>query len=324
MMKDKKNILNELKSGTSQVLPEEELKKKLAYDRPLNIKLGMDPTAPDLHLGHAVVLNKLKQFQDLGHNIIFLIGDFTARIGDPTGKTKTRPPLDDKEIENNTKTYFDQVSKILDPKKIVIRYNSEWLGKLSCKEIVSLCAKVTVARLTERDDFSKRLKSNQPVGLHELLYPVFQGYDSVELKADIEMGGTDQTFNLLFGRYLQEHYKQEPQVILTVPILEGLDGKEKMSKSLGNAIGLTEDPSVVYGQLMSMSDQLMWRYYHLLLDVSAKKIEEMKGDVESGKAHPMGLKKQMALGIVLRYWSEDEANKAQSSFEALFQKKRLL
>src|SRR5581483_2267849 len=225
-------------SGTAQIIPENELVKKLESGKNLKIKLGMDPTAPDLHLGHAVVLSKLKQFQDMGHEIIFLIGDFTASIGDPTGKSKTRPPLDDKEIEHNMKTYFDQVGKILDKSKIHVKFNSQWLSVLNSKEIIRLCAKVTVARLTEREDFANRLKNHQPISFHELLYPLFQGYDSVELKADVELGGTDQTFNLLMGRFLQEQYDQSPQVIVTLPLLIGLDGVHKMSKSLGNAIGL--------------------------------------------------------------------------------------
>ena len=318
-MANKNDILDKIKSGTSQVLPANELEKKLSKNRPLKIKLGMDPTAADLHLGHAVVLNKLKVFQDLGHEIIFLIGDFTAKIGDPTGRSKTRPPLTDKEIKSNTKTYFDQVSKILDPKKIKVSYNSEWLSKLSCHDILSLTSKVTVARLIERDDFSKRLAGSLPVGMHELLYPIFQGYDSVVLHADIELGGTDQTFNLLFGRYLQERYDQEPQVIITVPLLEGLDGTEKMSKSLGNAIGLAEDSAEAYGKLMSISDELMWRYYSLLLNRSDDEITEMK----NGKDHPMELKKGMARGIIKRYWSAEESVSAQKNFEDLFQKKDL-
>ena len=316
-MKIMKNTIENLKKGTAQVLPEDCFEKKLSSKKKLKIKLGMDPTAPDLHLGHVVVLNKLKQLQDLGHEIIFLIGDFTARIGDPTGKSKTRPPLDEKTISENTKTYFEQVGRILDPNKISIRYNSEWLGKLSCKEIVSLCSTVTVARLTERDDFSKRLKEGTPVGMHELLYPIFQGYDSVVLKADIEIGGTDQTFNLLFGRYLQERYNQEPQAIMTLPLLEGLDGKEKMSKSLGNYVGLTEKPQNAYGKLMSISDEHMWKYFHLLLGVTDKEINEMK----KSNAHPMELKKKMAHDVISAYWSESDASLAQDYFENIFQKK---
>ncbi|HZW61884.1 MAG TPA: tyrosine--tRNA ligase, partial [Candidatus Babeliales bacterium] len=272
---DVKSILAQLKRGTVQILPEDELLKKLSKGKPLKIKLGMDPTSTDLHLGHAVVLSKMKQFQDLGHDIIFLIGDFTARIGDPTGRSKTRPPLTEEEIAHNTKTYFDQVSKILDPKKITVRYNSEWLDALTMKEMVKLCGKVTLARLTEREDFAKRIAENQTIGFHELLYPLFQGYDSIALHADIELGGTDQTFNLLMGRFLQEHYGQEGQVIITVPLLEGLDGHAKMSKSLGNAVGIAEPADQAFGKLMSMPDALMWRYFHLLLDKDQDEISQM-------------------------------------------------
>lgn len=313
--------LQRLMTGTSQVIPQEELRKKLQQDKPLKVKLGMDPTAPDLHLGHAVVLSKLKQFQDLGHEVIFLIGDFTARIGDPTGKSKTRPPLTEKEIAHNTTTYFEQVSKILDPKKVTIRFNSEWLDALTSKDLVALCAKVTLARLTERDDFAARIAKHESIGFHELLYPLFQGYDSVALKADVELGGTDQTFNLLMGRYLQEQYGQEPQVIMTTPLLEGLDGVNKMSKSLGNTIGLTEPANQAFGKLMSISDTLMWRYFEVLLLIPSHEIHVMQEQVAAGTTHPMQLKKQMAHDIVARFWSKDEADSAQETFEALFQKK---
>ena len=225
-----------LATGTSQIIPESELRKKLESGKKLNIKLGMDPTSPDLHLGHAVVLGKLKQFQDLGHNVIFLIGDFTARIGDPSGKSKTRPPLTEEEITANMKTYFEQVGKILDPEKVVVRYNSEWLGGMSFADVIRLCSQVTLARLIERDDFAKRLQENKPIAFHEMLYPLCQGYDSVALHADVELGGTDQTFNLLMGRFLQEQVNQSPQLIITTPLLVGLDGVQKMSKSLGNVI----------------------------------------------------------------------------------------
>ncbi len=318
---DAKKTLEEIKIGTVQVVPEDELLKKLKSGRKLKIKLGMDPTAPDLHLGHAVVLSKLKQFQDLGHDVIFLIGDFTARIGEPTGKSKTRPPLDEIEIAHNMKTYFDQVSKILDPDKVIIRYNSEWLDKLHAKDMVNLCAKLTLARLIERDDFASRIKEGKPVGFHELLYPILQGYDSVVLRSDVELGGTDQTFNLLVGRYLQEQFDQEPQVVITTPLLEGLDGVQKMSKSLGNAIGLAEPADQVFGKLMSISDTLMWRYLELLLHTSKEEISELQAKVAYGTMHPMSLKKDMAHKIIARFWSEKEANKARETFEALFQKK---
>ncbi|MBI2775298.1 tyrosine--tRNA ligase [Candidatus Dependentiae bacterium] len=310
-----------LAMGTVQIVSPEDLKKKLMRGIPLKIKLGCDPTAPDLHLGHAVVLSKMKQFQEFGHQVIFLIGDFTARIGDPTGKSKTRPPLSDEEIAHNTATYFAQVGKILDPDKTIIRFNSEWLAELSIKDFVKLCAKSTLARLIEREDFSNRLKSHEPIGFHELLYPLMQGYDSVALEADVELGGTDQTFNLLMGRFLQEHYRQEPQVIMTTPLLEGLDGVQKMSKSLGNYIGLTEPADKAYGKLMSISDKLMWRYMELLLHTPVATISMWQERVAGGTTHPMELKKQMAHDVVSRFWSADEAKKAQEQFEALFQQK---
>lgn len=307
--------------GSQQVIPVEELKKKLAHGKRLRVKLGLDPTAPDLHLGHAVVLSKLKQFFDAGHEVIFLVGDFTARIGDPTGRSKTRPPLDDAAIAHNMKTYLEQVGKILDTKKITVAYNSEWLSKLTMKDLVELCSKVTLARITEREDFAKRIANHEPVGFHELLYPLMQGYDSVALKADVELGGTDQTFNLLMGRYLQEQYGQEPQVIMTVPLLEGLDGVQKMSKSLGNYIGLTEPASQAYGKLMSMSDQLMWRYFLVLLHKTEAEIKKMQEEVTSGTAHPMQLKKQMAYEIITNFWSPQEADDAQKQFEAVFEQR---
>lgn len=315
------DILKKLLAGTSAVLPAGELEKKLAKNKPLRIKLGMDPTSPDLHLGHAVVLSHLKLFQDLGHHVIFLIGDFTARIGDPTGRSKTRPALSEEDIQRNTKTYFDQVSKILDPNKVEVRYNSEWLDKLSSRDWITLCGKVTLARLTEREDFTNRITHNQPIGFHELLYPLLQGYDSVALHADVELGGTDQTFNLLMGRFLQEHYGQEAQVIMTLPILEGLDGVQKMSKSLGNAIGLAEPADQAYGKLMSISDELMWNYYSLLLKMSDEEIRALQAAVAQGSKHPMELKKHMAYGIIDRFWSKEEARAAQETFEHLFQKR---
>ncbi len=316
-------LLENFKIGTVAVLPEEDFKKKLASGKRLKIKLGMDPTAPDLHLGHAVVLRKLKQFQDAGHEIIFLIGDFTARIGDPTGKSKTRPVLGDQEIEANTKTYFEQVTRILDPHKVTIVYNSEWLGHLSFTDMVKLCSKVTLARIIEREDFKNRLEQQTPIGFHELLYPLMQGYDSVALKADVELGGTDQTFNLLMGRVLQEQYGQEPQAILTVPLLEGLDGSEKMSKSLGNYVGLSEAPQTAFGKLMSISDTLMWRYFEVLLLTPADTLAKYKHEVAVGTIHPMDLKKKMAHDIVALFWSAKEAVEAQQHFESIFQHKDL-
>ncbi len=322
-MNDIEKALAILTQGSVDCLPVGGLKKKLETGKKLKIKLGMDPTAPDLHLGHAVVLRKMRQFQDLGHEIIFLIGDYTARIGDPTGKSKTRPPLSDADIEKNSKTYFDQIGRILDPARLRIEYNSTWLSKLSFGDTIQLCAKVTVARMLERDDFAKRMAQQQPIALHELLYPIMQGYDSVALQADVELGGTDQTFNLLCGRFLQEQYGQNPQVILTTPLLEGLDGVEKMSKSLGNYIGLTDDPCDAYGKLMSISDTLMWRYFSLLLSKSDQAIEQMKMDVAACSIHPMDLKKQMAFGIIQEFWSHPDAVTAQENFIALFQKKDL-
>lgn len=310
-----------LKTGTVQIIPEVDLQKKLTSGKKLIIKLGMDPTAPDLHLGHAVVLAKMRQFQDLGHEVVFLIGDFTARIGDPTGKSKTRPPLTEEAIAHNTVTYFQQVGKILDPAKLRVVYNSEFLDALSVKDLVKLCAMVTLAQLTEREDFAKRIAAHEPISFHELLYPLFQGYDSVALHADVELGGTDQTFNLLMGRTLQEKFGQEPQVVITTPLLEGLDGVHKMSKSLGNTIGLIEPAQEAYAKLMSISDTLMWRYYHLLLSMNDAQISALQGRVEQGALHPMVCKKQMAHGIVTRFWSASEADSAQEKFEALFQRK---
>lgn len=320
-MNDVKKQLEVLQSGTVQVVPEDEFVKKLERGKPLKVKLGMDPTAPDLHLGHAVVLSKLKQFQDFGHEVIFLIGNFTARIGDPTGRSKTRPPLSQEEIAHNTTTYFEQVGKILDTSKITIRFNAEWLDALSMTDLVNMAGKVTLARLTEREDFAERIAKHEAIGFHELLYPLFQAYDSVALEADVELGGTDQTVNLLMGRYLQEHYGQEPQVIMTMPILEGLDGVAKMSKSLGNTISLTESADQAFGKLMSISDTLMWRYMQLLLHTTDKDISFFQERVAYGSTHPMSLKKQMAYDIVAKFWSEDEAGAAREQFEALFQKK---
>lgn len=307
--------------GTQTVIPKDALLAKLQGGRKLLIKLGMDPTAPDLHLGHAVVLNKMRQFQDLGHTCVFLIGDFTARIGDPTGRSKTRPPLTSEQIVENTRTYFEQVKKILDPDKTVVRYNSEWLDKLAVNDVIKLLAKITVARIIEREDFAKRLAEQQPISMHELLYPIMQGYDSVALNADVELGGSDQTFNLLCGRYLQEQYGQEAQAIITVPLLEGLDGVQKMSKSYGNAIGLIEPAVQAFGKLMSISDDLMWRYSLLLLNTAPEIIEGLKEDIAVARIHPMDVKKDQAQAIIARYWSPTEAQDARSAFEAVFQQR---
>jgi tyrosyl-tRNA synthetase len=307
--------------GVVKILPDGGLEAKLKEHRPLRIKLGADPTSSNLHLGHAVVLKKLKQFQDLGHEVIFLIGDFTARIGDPTGKSKTRPPLDVTEIAKNMQTYFDQIGRVLDRSKISVRYNSEWLASLTLQDMIKLCSSMTVAQLIEREDFAKRLAENQAIGLHELLYPILQGYDSVALKADVEVGGTDQTFNMLCGRQLQEHFGQNPQIVITMPLLEGLDGVQKMSKSLGNAVGLTEPASQAYGKMMSISDDMMWKYYTLLLDYSPEQIAALQKDIADGVKHPMDLKKKMAHDVIEQFWGPVDAESAQEQFEAVFQKR---
>ncbi len=313
------------KGNVSAAIPLPELVARLeAAERTgeqLVIKLGADPTSPNLHLGHAVVLSKMREFQLLGHKIVFLIGDFTARIGDPTGRSKTRPPLSDEEIARNSATYLEQVGRILDPDKITVRYNSEWLSGLSSKDWLQLCGKVTLARLIEREDFAQRLAAQQPIAMHEMMYPLLQGYDSVALKADVELGGTDQTFNLLMGRFLQEQFGQRPQVVMTTPLLVGLDGVVKMSKSYGNAIGLTDPANEAYGKLMSISDELMWNYYELLLQKSAEQITLLREAVATQEAHPMELKKQLAHGIVAKFWTTPEADEAQAQFEQLFQKK---
>jgi len=320
-MKNIQETFQLIKQNTVQITPEDAFLKKLEKKEKLIIKLGMDPTAPDLHLGHTIVLSKLREFQDLGHTIVFLIGDFTTRIGDPSGRSKTRPPLTIAEIEYNMKTYFDQVGKVLDTTKAVIRYNSEWLSALTFVDIIQLCGKVTVARIIEREDFAQRLAQKEPIGLHELLYPLMQGYDSIALRADVELGGTDQTFNLLMGRTLQEQYGQEPQVIITTPLLEGLDGVQKMSKSLGNYVSLNDSAQNAYGKLMSISDTLMWRYLALLLYKTEHKIVQLQTAVSAETLHPMTLKKEMAHDIVARFWPPDEAAHAATAFEALFQKK---
>lgn len=313
--------IQKLSSGTVNIYSEDELVEAIKKGKKLKVKLGADPTAPDLHLGHAVVLSKLREFQDLGHEVIFLIGNFTAQIGDPTGKDKTRPPLSAAAIQNNLQSYFDQVGKVLDPAKITIVYNADWLAKLTTADLVSLLAKVTLARITERDDFEKRIKNNQSIGMHELLYPIFQAYDSVELRADVELGGTDQTFNLLMGRFLQEQFGQKGQIAMTMPLLIGLDGVHKMSKSLGNYVGLNEPASQAFGKLMSMSDELMWHYFMILLGKTAEQIAHMKLQVAEQSLHPMNLKKDMAYSVVERFWSTQDAADARNQFEALFQNK---
>ncbi|HXK58975.1 MAG TPA: tyrosine--tRNA ligase [Acidobacteriota bacterium] len=312
-----------LLKGAADVINEEELRKKLEKShrtgKPLTVKVGFDPTAPDLHLGHTVLIRKMKHFQDLGHRVIFLIGDFTGLIGDPTGRNRTRPPLTKEAILANAETYKKQVFKILDPEKTVVDFNSRWLATLTSEDWIRLCAKYTVARMLERDDFAKRMSNNQPISIHELLYPLAQAYDSVFLQADFELGGTDQKFNLLVGRDIQREYGQEPQVLLMTPILEGLDGVEKMSKSLKNYIGITEPPEEIYGKIMSISDELMWRYYELLTDEPYSAIQKMKQDVEAGVAHPMQLKADLALRIVADFHSREAAEAAQAHFTRVFQ-----
>ena len=308
-----------IKKGSAEIIRESELRSKLeksrAAGKPLRVKLGMDPTAPDLHLGHTVVLRKLKHFQDLGHTVIFLIGDFTGMIGDPTGRSATRPPLSREQIEQNAETYKAQVFKILDPQKTVIDFNRRWFSKFTADDFIRLAAKYTVSQMLEREDFHKRFLEEKPIAVHELLYPLAQGYDSVALEADVELGGTDQKFNLLVGRELQRAYGQEPQVVLTTPILEGLDGVQKMSKSLGNAIGIHEPPLEMYGKIMSISDEIMWRYYELLTDVSMDEIEKIKHE-----SHPMQAKKDLGRRIVADFHSADAGAKAGKDWAKQFQK----
>ena len=317
-----KNKFDLLMRGFEEIISREELEKKLSSGKVLRVKAGFDPTAPDLHLGHTVLINKLKLFQDLGHKIIFLIGDFTGMIGDPTGKNSTRPPLSKDEVSNNAKTYVEQISKILDVNNLDLVFNSHWLNNLKINDLVHLTSLYTVARMIERDDFSKRLSSKKPISIHEFLYPLFQGYDSVELKSDIELGGTDQKFNLLVGRDLQKKYEQTPQVVMTVPILEGLDGKSKMSKSLNNYIGISEDPFSMYSKIMSISDDLMWRYYELLSFKSNEEIKMLKIAVREGK-NPKFVKEKFALEIVERFHDKDKANASKLKFKEIFQKKNL-
>lgn len=327
MFKPVEEQMKLLKKGAVEIIQEEDLVRKLERsikeNKPLRVKAGFDPTAPDIHLGHTVLLRKMKHFQDLGHEVIFLIGDFTGLIGDPTGRSATRPAMTREEINKNAETYKQQVFKILDPKKTIIDFNSRWLGALSSFEIIKLASKYTVARLLERDDFTKRFKAGLPISVHELLYPLMQAYDSVALQADVELGGTDQKFNLLVGREIQREYGQEPQVILTMPLLEGLDGVEKMSKSLGNYVGINEPPQEMFGKLMSISDELMYRYYELLTDVSTDHIEAWKKQASEGKINPRDLKAQLARMIVADFWGEEEARKASEEFDRIFRHKEI-
>ena len=313
------NVMAELRRGVEEIIPEEELIARLKGDRPLRVKVGFDPTAPDLHLGHTVVLNKMRQFQDFGHEIIFVIGDFTGMIGDPSGKRATRPPLSRDEIEQNAVTYREQVSKILDPKRTRIEFNSVWGNELGAEGLIRLAARYTVARILERDDFSKRYRNGEPIAIHEFLYPLMQGYDSVALEADVELGGTDQKFNLLVGRELQKQYGQKPQIVLTMPLLEGLDGVQKMSKSLDNYVGITEPPEEMFGKLMSISDDLMWRYFELLSLRKISELEQLKVDAAEGM-NPRDIKFMLASEIVERFHSRSDARNAKKELVNRFQK----
>jgi tyrosyl-tRNA synthetase len=314
-----------LTKGAEETIRVEELRAKLARSaktgQPLRVKAGFDPTAPDIHLGHTVLIRKLKHFQDLGHTVIFLIGDFTGLIGDPSGQSVTRPPMTPEEVAANAETYKKQVFKILDPQKTVVDFNSRWLGKLTSRDWLTLCSKYTLARMLERDDFSNRMKEQRPIAIHELLYPLAQGYDSVALEADVELGGTDQKFNLLVGRAIQQEYGQEPQVIMTTPILEGLDAVQKMSKSLGNYVGINEPPAEMFGKLMSISDDLMWRYYELLTDLPTQEIDARKRAVQGGSFRPIDVKKSLAGIIVSDFHGQEAARVAEHRFEVEVQKK---
>ena len=311
--------IEQIRRGAEEILVEEDLIEKLKEGRPLRIKAGFDPTAPDLHLGHTVLINKLRQFQDLGHEVIFLIGDFTGMIGDPTGKNITRKPLTREAVLENAKSYERQVFKILDPQKTTVVFNSSWMGEKSASDLIKLAARQTVARMLERDDFEKRYKGGQPIAIHEFLYPLVQGWDSVELKADVELGGTDQKFNLLMGRELQKQEEQRPQTILTMPILEGLDGVQKMSKSLNNYIGVSDAPGEMFGKIMSISDELMWRYYELLSFRLMNEVDALKREVEGG-ANPRDAKVSLAKEIVARFHSEEAAAEAEQEFVNRFRK----
>ncbi|MEW6738914.1 MAG: tyrosine--tRNA ligase [Nitrospirota bacterium] len=314
-----------IKRGTVEILLEKELLHKLEKsfkeNRPLKIKAGFDPTAPDIHLGHTVLLEKMRQFQELGHEVIFLIGDFTGMIGDPTGKSETRKPLTREEVLKNAETYKEQIFKILAPEKTIIKFNSEWLMNLTAMDIVRLQAKQTVARMLEREDFKQRFIGHSPIGIHEFMYPLLQGYDSVVLNIDVELGGTDQRFNLLMGRELQQEYGQEPQSLVIMPLLEGLDGVKKMSKSLGNYIGISESPKDMYGKLMSISDELMIKYYELLSHISIEELNNLKEGLKSGEVHPKKAKENLAIEIVERYWGKEAAIHAKEEFDHIFKEK---
>ncbi|WP_456384762.1 tyrosine--tRNA ligase [Desulfolithobacter sp.] len=316
-----------IERGVVDLISREDLVKKLTRSvetgQPLKIKAGFDPTAPDLHLGHTVLLHKLRHFQQLGHQVYFLIGDFTGLIGDPTGKSDTRPPLTREDVERNAETYKEQVFKILDPTRTKVVFNSTWLGELSSYDMIRLASHLTVARMLERDDFKKRFENGRPISIHEFLYPLIQGYDSVALEADVELGGTDQLFNLLMGRDLQRSRGQEPQVVLTMPLLEGLDGVNKMSKSLGNYIGITDNPDDIFGKIMSISDELMFRYYELLSDLTSEEIQVLKEDMEAGRIHPKAVKMRLARELTARFHDSEAAAAAEKNFEQVFKKHEL-
>jgi tyrosyl-tRNA synthetase len=317
--------LDLLQKGAAEIIRVADLRERLEESRktgrPLRVKAGFDPTAPDLHLGHTVLMRKLRHFQQLGHQVIFMIGDFTSLIGDPTGRNVTRKPLTLEQIEKNAETYKEQVFKILDASVTEVRYNSEWLGKLGYEQTIRLTSHFTVSQMLERDEFHKRFQAEQPISLHEMLYPVMQGYDSVALECDVELGGTDQKFNLMCGRELQRHYGQKPQIVLMTPILEGLDGVQKMSKSLGNAIGINEPPQEMYGKLMSISDELMWKYFFLLTDLRGSEVETLKADVDAGRAHPMDVKKRLARTIAADFHGTEAAKSADENWARMFQQK---
>lgn len=319
--------LSLLRKGAVDFIREDDLKVKLERSaktgKPLRVKLGLDPTAPDIHIGHTVVIRKLRAFQELGHTVIFLIGDFTGTIGDPSGKNVTRPPLSREEIDANAETYKRQMFKLLDPDKTELRFNGEWMDKFTAADFVKLCAKTTVKQILERDDFTKRMAEEKPISLHELLYPLVQGYDSVALESDVELGGTDQKFNLLMGRNLQREFSQEPQVIITTPLLEGLDGVNKMSKSLNNYIGIDEPPNEMFGKVMSISDDLMWRYYELLTDLSVTEISGLKARCDSGDQNPRNIKVDLAKKIIADFHDQNAANEAEADFERRFVKKEV-
>ena len=315
--------LEYLAKGTVDLIEKADLRTKIERGKPLTVKVGFDPTAPDIHLGHTVLIRKMRHFQQMGHRVIFLIGDFTGMIGDPTGKKATRPALSREEILQNAETYRRQVTKILDPVKTEIRFNSEWLGALGSEGMIRLAAKYTLARILERDDFRKRYESRQPIAIHELLYPLAQGYDSVALKCDVELGGTDQLFNLLVGRDLMREYKLEPQVVITTPLLEGLDGTEKMSKSLGNYIGIDEQPGPIFGKVMSVSDELMWKYYVLCTDLMPSQVAELRQRVEGGDVHPMQAKRDLAKSIIRDFHDAEAAEAAEAEFRRIFSERQV-